>query len=355
VSRLRRPHGQSPHGLSGRRRQVGALELVDDRFENLAWELRASRPVPSAALRERVAALGAAEPAPPRRTFHPGRRVALGLLAAALLVSFVVAGITGLNGSGEKRVTGGAALRSQPPVTTRENGSTRALKLTGRPPVLGPALVPSAKRLQRYDATLRLRVADVEALSNAARRAMNLTRSLGGYVASVHYATRGGQRGGATLVLRVPVANIQTALGELTSLGTILRQETGILDVTRRADRESRQIAKLERQLAEASPDEAAAIRLKLKALRAKHSRLLRSARLARITLALTTPAKQAAAPPSRFDRTLDDAGAILVRELEILLYALVVAGPLLLLGGAAIAAGRAQRRRSDRRLLERA
>jgi hypothetical protein len=89
--------------------------------------------------------------------------------------------------------------------------------------------------------------------------------------------------------------------------------------------------------------------------LRAKHARLLRSAQLARITLSLTTPDKQAAAAPSRFDRTLDDAGSVLLRELEILLYALVVAGPLLLLGGAGIAAGRAQRRRSDRRLLERA
>jgi hypothetical protein len=300
-------------------------------------------------------ALGAAEPAPPRWTFHQGRRVALGLVAAALLASFVVAGVTGLKGSGEKRVKGGAALRSQLPVTSRENGSARGLKLTGKAPAFRAALVPSTKRLQRYDATLRLRVTDVDALSNAARRAMNLTRSLGGYVASVHYATRGEQRGGATLVLRVPVANIQTALGELTSLGTILRQETGILDVTRRADRESRQIAKLERQLSQASPEEAPAIRLKLKNLRAKHSKLLRSARLARITLSLTTHAKQAAAPPSRFDRTLDDAGAVLVRELEILLYALVVAGPLLLLGAAAIAAGRAQRRRSDRRLLERA
>jgi hypothetical protein len=45
----------------------------------------------------------------------------------------------------------------------------------------------------------------------------------------------------------------------------------------------------------------------------------------------------------------------VLLRELEILLYALVVAGPLLLLGGAGIALARAQRRRADARLLERA
>ena len=85
------------------------------------------------------------------------------------------------------------------------------------------SLVPLASRLQRYDATLRLRVKDVDALSNATKRAMNLTRGLGGYVASVSTSTRSGRRGGATLVLRVPIVNVQTALAGLTSLGTILR------------------------------------------------------------------------------------------------------------------------------------
>jgi uncharacterized protein DUF4349 len=338
---------------------VSPLELVDDRFEKLASELRASRPVPSDALRERVASLGAVEPAGSRWTFHrPSRRVVLGLVGAALLASFVAAGVTGHTGSRHSQLSG---LRPELKRAQHgaEAGPVRARKAV---PAFSAAtaekrldLPTATTRLQRYDATLRLRVKDVDALSNAARRSMNLSRSLGGYVASVHYATRGGTRGGATLVLRVPVANIQTALGELTSLGTILRQQTGILDVTRRADRESKQITKLEHRLAEATPDEAPAIRLKLKTLRAKHARLLRSARFARIVLSLTTPAKQAAAAPSRLDRTLDDAGSVLLRELEILLYALVVAGPLLLLGGIGMLTGRGLRRRADSRLLERA
>ena len=213
------------------------------------------------------------------------------------------------------------------------------------------SLAPTSSRLQRYQATMRLRVKDVDDLSSAAKRAMNLAHGLGGYVASVQYATR-SKGGGATLVLRVPVSKVQTALTRLASLGTILQQHTGILDVTRRVDRESRQIAQLERELDSASPAEAAAIRAKLATLRAKHARLLKSARLARITLGLTTPAKHAAATPSRFDRTLDDAGSVLLRELEILLYALVVAGPLLLLGGVALLTGRRVRRRTDERLL---
>ena len=90
---------------------------------------------------------------------------------------------------------------------------------------------------------------------------MTLARSLGGYVGEVQYSTHAGKRGGARVVLRVPVGSVQAALATLTGLGTILQQQTGILDVTRRADRESRQIAKLEKQLEERDPEEAPAIR----------------------------------------------------------------------------------------------
>jgi hypothetical protein len=339
---------------------VSPLELVDDRFDKLADELRASRPVAPAALRAEVRSL---EPPGPRWTFRwPSRRVVLALAGAALLASFVAAGVTGLGGSSKKQDTLAAV---KPPPRSGTGGDTgvelRSLPseaLKAAVPFGSAArsadLAPATGRLQRYQATLRLRVKDVDAMSTAAKRAMNLAHGLGGYVASVQYATR-SKGGGATLVLRVPVGNVQTALTELASLGTILQQHTGILDVTRRVDREALQIAQLERQLAHASPSEAPIIRAKLATLRVKHARLLKSARLARITLALTTPAKQAAAAPSRFDRTLDDAGSVLLRELEILLYALFVAGPLLLLGAAGIAAVRAQRRRSDARLLERA
>jgi hypothetical protein len=184
---------------------------------------------------------------------------------------------------------------------------------------------------------------------------MTLARRLDGYVGEVQYTTRGGKRGGARIVLRVPVGSVQQALTTLTGLGTILQQQTGILDVTRRADREALQIAKLEGQLETANPRDAPLIRPHLRTLRAKHRRLLRSAQLARIVVTLTTPVAQAATPHTGLRKTLDDAGGVLLRELQLLLYALVVAGPLLLLGAAGFATARATRRRSDRRLLERA
>jgi hypothetical protein len=330
---------------------VSPLELVGD-HDRIARGLRAARPIASAGLRARVAALEAPEP---RWTLsRPSRRVVLAVAGAALLASLVAAGVTGLSGSTRPQTAVHGAI-SRPPAGRSVAG--RALQPVpsaekAPAPGFGPAIVPT--RLQRYDETLRLRVADVDGLSRATQRAISLTRALGGYVGSVSYATAGGKGGGATLVLRVPVAKVQAALDGLTDLGTILQQHTGILDVTKRVDREAAQIARLERELATASPSQAPAIRARLATLRAKHARLLRSVQLARIVVGLTTAPKHAAAPPGRLHRTLDDAGSVLVRELEILLYAAVVAGPLLLLGAAGIAAARTARRRADRRLLER-
>jgi hypothetical protein len=334
---------------------VSPLELVGD-SDRIAKQLRASKPAASAALRERVAALGP-EPAPRWSFSWPSRRLVLGLAAAALLASLVAAGLT--RAPNKPRAEGFQPSVSQHGASAGARAYTPQTELKAAKdnlPVFGAASVPSASpaRLQRYQATLRLRVKDVESLSRATRRAMTLARSLGGYVGEVQYSTHAGKRGGARVVLRVPVGSVQAALTTLTGLGTILQQQTGILDVTRRADRESRQIAKLEKQLETASPQEAPAIRAHLRTLQAKHLRLLRSASLARIVLTLTTPTKEAATP-SRLHRTLDDAGGVLLRELQFLLYALVVAGPLLLIGGAGLATARAARKRSDRRLLERA
>jgi hypothetical protein len=332
---------------------VSPLELVGD-FDHLTRELRASRPAAPAALRERVAALGPVEKRPRRRLPRPSGRLVLGLAAAALLASLVAAGLT--RSPGTQKQLQAARPANHGASSAGVQALPNALR-AAKTPDFGTAIVPSANpaRLQRYQATLRLRVKNVESLSSATKRAMTLARSLGGYVGEVQYTTHGGKRGGATVVLRVPVGSIQDALATLTGLGTILQQQTGILDVTRRAGRESSQIAKLQRELKTASPREAPALRARLRTLQAKHLRLLRSASLARIVLTLTTPEAHAAAAPSRFHRTLDGAAGVLLRELQFLLYALVVAGPLLLLGAAGMGAVRVQRRRADTKLLERA
>jgi len=55
---------------------------------------------------------------------------------------------------------------------------------------------------------------------------------------------------------------------------------------------------------------------------------------------------------PGRFDQFWDDAGDILGKEAIAVLYALVIAGPFLILAALALLAERARRRRADQRLL---
>jgi hypothetical protein len=347
---------------------VSPLELVDDRF----GELRAARPRASAELRARVEALA---PPPPRRTLPSLRRlapaVALGLLAASLGAAAAI----GLAHSGSSNRQAAARGVNPAPI-----GLTNGYEVhtnaggTGLPvpsaaleeKSLAPA--PPRERLQQYDAALTLRVEDNDQLSARTQQAMRLARSLGGYVVSASFDVP-GKRGVSTLVLRVPIGHVQRAIADLSGYGTLLAQKISVQDLQQRADRQAARIAalrsaigaiearlrgplstdertRLERQLAFEEQQLATMLQRRAATLKRGH--------LARLGLTLVTTKPKAAAAPSRLDRTLDDAGSVLARELQILLYALIVVGPLLLLGGLAALTARTQRIRSDRRLLER-
>jgi hypothetical protein len=356
---------------------VSPLELVDGRFDKLATELRAARPSVSERLRQRVEVLARAEPEEREQRFRPrimwgrsAKRLVVVCAVVAVAIPLVGAGVQGLHDGANPQPAEQFAGRNPAigaPAETGKATTDRALPQSAQKR-LRAALAPTATRLQQYDATVGIRVRNVDALSDATKRAMSITRRLGGYVAAARYSTKAGQRGGANLVVKIPSAKVPVAVERFSALGTITRQRVSILDVQRRADRQTKSIAFLERDLQRVerllasgglSSDrraqlehEAEADKLALKTVRRDHRTLVRRAQLARVELVLRTGTESAAA--GRFQRTLDDAGATLVRELELLFYALIVAGPLLLLGGIAIAVGRAQRRRSDRRLLER-
>ena len=352
---------------------MSPLELVDGRFDKLAAELRASRPVASEGLRDRVEDLVRVEPKPRREWGFrlPPRRVAFALAALAVLGSFIAAGVTGLGGSnGDRKVAGQldevGAVRT--PATTPEAATLGGAAVPQGFDANAKALPPARGRLQQYDAALTLRVRDSNQLSARTQEAMRLTRSLGGFVASASFDVPGRQ-GTSTLVLRIPIDRVQRALAAFAGYGTLLSQKISVQDLQQQADAQSSRIATLKRAIAtletklQGSISQAERDRLEhlisieRSRLAAQQKRLgvtVRRAELARVGLTLVTPAPKASAAPGRFDRTLDDAGSVLARELEILLYALVVVGPLLAVGGIAIALGRAQRRRSDRRLLER-
>jgi Domain of unknown function (DUF4349) len=332
---------------------VSPLELVDDRFEKLAEELRAARPVASEALRERVRAL---EPSPRRRRLEldlPWRRLVPAVAIAGLAAAVGVAGVLGIvhSSSSPPRALKAAA----PPAATTKGVapqpySEQQAPISGFKATVLDGLKPSGARLQQYDATLRVRVRNQEELSKRTQDAMRLTRRLGGYVAWANYSTP-SNRGDSELQLQIPIERVQAAIAAFSGYGTLVGQRIRLKDLQQRADNLALRIQRLRVRIARLNDPRDRARLAQL--LRARASTVKR-AQMASVALAMVVGKKQAAPPASRFDRTVDDAGSVLLRELEILVYALVVAGPLLAIGGAGILAGRSIRRRSDERLLER-
>lgn len=348
---------------------MSPLELVDDRFGELTRELRASRPRASVELRERLEALA---PPPPRRPLPSLRRLAPAVALGCLAVSLGVAAAVGLIHSGSESGSPTDVLAHR--ALTTNYGAARQGARAGLPAPVAPserkdqAFVPASSRLQQYDASLTLRVKDTDELSRRTQQAMSVTRALGGYVATASFDVP-GRRGTSTLVVRVPIDRVQETLAKFSDYGTLLSQRISVHDLQQRADAQGSRINALRRAIttleAQLQVNPTAGERARLERLLtiekhrlvAQQKRLratVRRAELARVALTLVTPKPGAAAASSRLDRTLDDAGSVLARELQVLLYALIVAGPLLLLGGLALVAARTQRSRSDQRLLER-
>ena len=339
---------------------MSPLELVDDRFGDLARELRSSRPVASPQLRERVHALGPR----PRRFEVNVRKIVPAVAVGALAVSIAVAGglgvLHGTRGSSSKQSF--SAARSAPRVPVPSHVEALQQRALGAKTVL-----PVAGRLQQYDANLTVRVDNRDDLSKTTQDALRFTRRVGGFVVWARYAapTEGGD---SELALRVPVDRVQAAIAHFSAYGELVRQRIVLKDLQQRVDdltarvaRLNAEIAIIKRQLAGVlTAEKRAALEQRLRRDQARVATLahtkaasVRRASLARIALTIDAQPKAAAAP-NRLHRTLHEAGSVLVRELEVLLYALVVVGPLLLLGLAAILVGRVARRRSDQRLLER-
>ncbi len=333
----------------------------------LATELRAARPSASPELRERVLAVAARQEArrPRRLTLPPLRRLAL--VAAPVAVAVAVGGalVHGLVHSGksaqkaapEVRTVAGESAGAAPLVQSPPLGVSKDRALTEKQP-FSTTLPHTTSRLQQYGAFMRLQVKDLGGLSDATKRAMRFARLLGGYVAYVRYSSPAHGQGSSSLIVRVPIDRVQDVIEEYSNLGTILSQKVSVVDVTKAVEEESREIARLQALIARleaggVTPAERYRLseaKARLDYLTKHKAATVRRAELARVRLELTTKPKHAAAATGRFDRTMSDAGGVLLREAEILVYALIVAGPLLLLGAAFIAAGRLR----DRRLFQR-
>jgi len=296
-------------------------------------ELREAAPRAPESLHELVRTMPAFERRR-RAAFRPALAAAA---AIALAIGLSAALIGGLKGPGNQTQGASEASGAQmgralgpAPVWKAQHGE--ALKLA-------PSLT-ARSRLQRQDVSMSLRVED---LSGATQSAVRTTRRLGGFVAGADYAT-GSENGNSHLALRIPVANLQKAIASFTNLGTILSQHISVADLQTGLDRLDTRIAK-----ARKAGHDRTVLRLER-----RREALIREGSYARVSLQLTTakPAAQHVAP-GRFDRFLDNSGTILGKELIAVLYALVVAGPFLLLAALLLLGERTRRRRADHRLLE--
>jgi capsule polysaccharide export protein KpsE/RkpR len=230
----------------------------------------------------------------------------------------------------------------------------------------GSAIAPTPGQLQRYQAELRLRVDDVEALSGATKRAQQIAVAHGGSVASLQYDAPAEGVGAAQITLRIPTARVQSALTQLAALGTILGQRYGIEDLQQQADSLQTQIEQTQRRIAAIltqlesatlSAENRVVLQSRLSASRQKLTGLRESlrgtnadARTATVYLTLTTEEIEPGAVGG--GSRLDDIKDVLAWEGVALLYFLVVAGPFILLGLLIWLALRLARRRQETRLL---
>jgi hypothetical protein len=352
-------------------------------FEELVHDLRA---LPTAAprhVREQVRALG--EPARPR-TFQDlllmfSWRRSLLVLAPVCVLGLVGAAVVhGVlhSGGGSKQV---ASVRRQaetnPHAAALDSASSGAATTTPQVygqlaiprPLASPLPTPVPGRYQDYEASLTVRVKDVDALHDRTAEATGLARSYGGYVASVDESSSSGN-GRSALVLRIPVARVEDAYFRLAKLGTVTEQHLSIRDLDRVVASQRRRIVQLKVLIARIgeslkSSSLPADVRLRLELQRdtakqelarvtGSNKATLREASLSRIDLTLTS---QQTAPVqkggmSRIERAARDAGSFLAGAGAVVLFLLIVLSPLIVLAVAWILGTRAYRRREERRLL---
>jgi hypothetical protein len=236
----------------------------------------------------------------------------------------------------------------------------------------GALIIPTG-RLTHADANLQVVVPDsCGALTTATNKATAIVTHLGGYSQSVQYRASQKCAGSAYLVLHVPLGKTEAAITQLGGLGKLVSQSVSTQDLQQQYTKQTSQIGQLQRKIAvweqelqsgTLSPGQRAETQFKL----TQAKRALAGTRKARIhtvkagtnadiQLLLTTKRDAAAIvrphKTGRLGQMLHNMVVFLGVEAIAVLYALLVAGPILLVGGLIwwFTAGR--RRRDERQLL---
>jgi uncharacterized protein DUF4349 len=328
-------------------------------------ELRTHKPAAPAEVRDRVRLIAGAEPAGPRRfgvTWHRLSWRRAGLVLAPALVAVLAATIA-LRGNDPTReaVTAGGVEKALDAQSTKTAPSTFEAQTDTRG-TRGAAITPAPNttRIQDYDAYLRLRVKNGDVVSDSAKRAVAVARSLGGY-ASYTSVDNGGPEGSATIRLRIPIQHVQEAVAQLSGLGTIVSEQVEIQDLTAGVNAVDRQIARLQRRLRElrAQPqtDETTrrieSLTRQVERLQRGRAATIRQARLATVTLELTTREAELPVQPEQSSR-LDGAWTALGWIGIVALYGLILGTPFAILAAFTWLGWRGARRHAEARLLAR-
>jgi hypothetical protein len=341
-------------------------------FAELVRDLRALPTAVPPELRERVRALG--EPTEPRTVRDlllaiPWRRSLLVLAPVCVLGLVSAAVIHGVLHSGKTNQLASVARSNSALDSGVHSGAGGSATVPETAPFAQSVPAPSPGRYQDYEASLTVRVKDVDTLHDRTAEATRLARSYGGYVASVDESSAAGG-GVSNLVLRIPVARVEDAYFRLAQLGTVTGQHLAIRDLDQVVQAQRRQIVQLKVLIARIgetlkSSSLPADVRLRLQLQRdaarqqlaqvtGSNKATLREASFSRISLTLTS--QQAAAVKkdgtSRIERAARDAGSFLAGAGAVLLFVLIVISPLLVLAVAAFFGLRGYRRREERRLL---
>ncbi|HEX4746768.1 MAG TPA: DUF4349 domain-containing protein [Gaiellaceae bacterium] len=332
----------------------------------LIHELRASRPAAPVELRLRVREIATEPPARPAWTSWrlPIRRGVLVAVPVAAALALASAGVVGLSRSdvSQQSIERDAAQKTQLQSLAAGAGANESLA-----PAQTAADATTGGRAQRVSATLTVEVDNSDAVSRAAQDSLDLTRSLGGYVVSSSVAT--GEEGSAAITVRVPVDKVQEAITGLSDLGRIVAQQVRIDDLQATLDelekREATvrtQIARIRARLATETLDAQteAVLRARLQTLRTELQGLRTNiastnaeARMSTIQLTIVTPgAFGVVAPPSRIDRTIDEALNVLAWEGVVALGLVIVLAPFALVAFAVWLGRRLYRRYEEERLL---
>ena len=317
---------------------------------DLVAELRAARIEAPSEVRARVRLIAAADTTPVQRRTFTWRRTLVVALPVAAAVAAAIVVTRPSHGPPTavpvERERAGVASSSAPSAAQQKSFST---------PVT-PA--PSVTRVQRYGAFLALRVPTPGGISTGVKRALQITKSLGGYAGSVH-ATTTGQAGSADLTLKIPRTHIQEAIARLSAIGTITAEQVDVQDLQSGLNATDRTIARLQGQLAglRAGPpstltsERITALVLKIQGLQRAQAATVRSARYATVRLHLGTAAPK---PAEVHHGPLHGLG-VAFRWLGIgAVYTLALGAPLLLVVWLAWIATRTIRRRREDALLSR-